>query len=97
MSDALLTAYLVPQFQTLRALFIAGTGVYFGFKYQHWPMKRTFFVAREIVSAVLYPYNLNKTNAQKLEIFTNKSMFTSTGGPTDVPRMVLGYSVGVVG
>jgi len=24
-------------------------------------------------------------------------MFTATGGPTDVPLVVLGYSVGVVG
>jgi hypothetical protein len=51
-------------------LFIAGTGVYFGFTYQNWPMKEIFFVAREIVSALLYPYKSNKTNDQKSEIFT---------------------------
>jgi hypothetical protein len=56
------------------------------------------FFAREVVSGVLYPYNSNKTNAQKLEISTKKKlMFTATGGPTDVPHVVLGYSVSVVG
>jgi hypothetical protein len=60
-------------------------------------MKQTFFVAREVVSGVLYPYNSNKTNAQKSEISTKKSTFKATGGPTDVPCVLLGYSVGVVG
>jgi hypothetical protein len=53
--NTLLTAYLFTKFQRMRALFIAGTGVYFAFRNQHWPMKRTFFVAREIVSGVQYP------------------------------------------
>jgi len=29
--------------------------------------------------------------------YQQKSMFTATGGHTDVPLVVLGYSVGVVG
>jgi hypothetical protein len=44
----------------------------------------------------VYLYNSNKTKAKKLEIST-KSMFTATEGPTDMPHVVLGYSVGVVG
>jgi len=30
-------------------------------------------------------------------IYPQNSMFTATGGPTDVPLVVLGYSVGAVG
>jgi hypothetical protein len=41
------------------------------------------FLTRVVVSGVLYPYNSYKTNAQK-------SMFTATGGPTDMPLLVLG-------
>jgi hypothetical protein len=59
-------------------------------------MKRTFFVAREIVSGILYPYNSNKLMLKFGDIH-KKSMFTAIGGPTDMPRVVLGYSVGVVG
>jgi hypothetical protein len=29
--------------------------------------------------------------------YPQKSMFTATGGPTDMPLVVLGYSVGAVG
>jgi hypothetical protein len=54
--NTLLTAYLVAQFQTVRALFAACTGAYFGFRCQHWPMKWTFFVTRETLSGVLYPH-----------------------------------------
>jgi hypothetical protein len=31
------------------------------------------------------------------DIHNKKLMFRATGGPTDVPHVVLGYSVGVVG
>jgi len=33
--------------QTLLGLFIACTGVHYGFKNQHWPMKRTLFLTQE--------------------------------------------------
>jgi hypothetical protein len=33
-------------------------------------MKEIFFVARDIVSALLYPYKSNKTNDKKSELFT---------------------------
>jgi len=33
----------------------------------------------------------------KNRIYQQISMFTATGGPTDMPLVVLGYSVGVVG
>jgi len=46
-------------------------------------------LTRKVVSGVLFPYNSDKTNAQKLEI-TTKSMFTATGGSTDIPLVVLG-------
>ena len=50
---------------------------------------------RKVVSGVLYQYNSDKSNAQKSKI-SIKLMFTATGGPTDVPLVVLGKSVGVV-
>ena len=59
-------------------------------------MKQTFLLTRKVVNGVLYPYNSDKTNAQKLEISIKKLMFTAKGGPTGVPLVVLGYSVGVV-
>jgi hypothetical protein len=45
---------------------------------------------------MLYPYNSDKTNAQKSEIL-KKLMCTATGRPTDMPCVVLVYCVGVVG
>jgi hypothetical protein len=41
-----------------------------------------------VVSGVLYPYNSEKSNAQKSEI-SSKSMFKATVGPTNVPLAVL--------
>ena len=52
-------------------------------------MNRTLVVPQKVVSGVLYPYNSDKTNAQKLEIST-KSMFAATGVLTDMPLVVLG-------
>ena len=40
-------------------------------------------------------YCSGKSNTQKSEI-TTKMMFATTGGPTDMPLIVLGHSVGVV-
>jgi len=51
--------------------------------------KANTLLTRKVVSGVLYPYNSDKSNAQKLEI-SIKSMFTATGGPTDVPLVVVG-------
>jgi hypothetical protein len=51
---------------------------------QHWPM-----LMRKVVSSILYPYNSDKSNAQKSKIST-KLMFTGTEGPTDMPLVVLG-------
>jgi len=42
-----------------------------GLKYQHWPMKQTFLLTRKVVSGILYPYNSDKTNAQKSDIHKN--------------------------
>jgi hypothetical protein len=53
-------------------------------------------LTRKVFIGTLYPYNSDKTNAQKLEIL-KKAMFTATGRPTDMPCVVLVYSVGVVG
>jgi hypothetical protein len=53
-------------------------------------------LTREVFIGILYPYNSDKTNAQKSEI-SKKSMFKATGGTTDMPLVVLGYSIGVVG
>ena len=46
------------------------------------------FLTRKVVSGVLYPYQSDKGNAQKLEI--QISMFTATGESTDMPLVVLG-------
>jgi len=46
-------------------------------------------LTRKVVSGLLYPYNSDKSNAQKLEIST-KSMFTATLWPSDGPLVVLG-------
>jgi hypothetical protein len=53
-------------------------------------------LSRKVVSGVLYPYNSDKSDAEKWEIPTNID-FTATGGPTDLPLIVQGESVGVVG
>jgi hypothetical protein len=71
------------------ALFIACIEVHCGLKYQHWPMKDTSFLARQVVSGMLYPYNSDKINTKKSETL-QKLMFTATGWPTDVPLVVLG-------
>jgi hypothetical protein len=52
-------------------------------------------LTRKVVSGVLYPYNSDKINVKNWR-YPEKSMFTATGGPTDVPLVVLGYSGGVV-
>jgi hypothetical protein len=44
----------------------------------------------KVVNGVLYPYNSDKTNTQKNWRYPEKSMFTATGGHTDVPLLVLG-------
>jgi hypothetical protein len=41
-------------------------------------------------------YFSDKSNTQKLEI-TTQIMFVAMVGPTDMPFIVLGHSVGVVG
>jgi hypothetical protein len=46
-------------------------------------------LTRKFVSGVLYPYNSDKTNAQKWEK-SKKSIFAATLEPTDVPLVVLG-------
>jgi len=51
---------------------------------------------RKVVSGVLYPCNSDKTNAQNWR-YPQKSMFTATGGPTDMSLLVMGQSLGVVG
>jgi len=72
---------------TLLGAIIACSGVHCGLKYQHWPMKQ--ILIRKVVSGVLYPYNSDKTIAQKSEISTNLT-FTATEGPTDMSLVVLG-------
>jgi len=44
----------------------------------------------------MYPYNSDKTNAQKSEISTQIYVY-SYRRPTDVPLVMQEYSVGVVG
>jgi hypothetical protein len=46
-------------------------------------------LTREVVSGVLYPYNSDKTNAQKLEIATKIDVY-SYRRATDMPLVVLG-------
>jgi len=46
-------------------------------------------LTRKVVSGVLYPYNSDKTNA-KNQRYPQILMFTATGGPTDLPLVVLG-------
>ena len=50
----------------------------------------------KVVSSILYPYNSDKTNAQKSEIFTKIEVY-SYRGSRDVPLVVKGYSIGAVG
>jgi hypothetical protein len=48
----------------------------------------------EMNTSVQYPYTSDKTNAQKSEISTK---INAAGKPTDMPVVVLGKSVGIVG
>ena len=73
---------------TLRALIITCSGVHCGLKCQHWPMKRTLVDDQKGCPGVLYPYNSDETNAQKWR-YPQKSMFTATVWPTDMPLVVL--------
>jgi hypothetical protein len=75
---------------TMIALFIACTGVHCELKYQHWPVKQTFFVDQKGCQWHMYPHNSDKTIAQESEISTKKLMFTATEGPTHMPLLVLG-------
>jgi len=54
-------------------------------------------LTRKAVSGILYPYNSDKSNAKKSEISKKTSMFTATERPIDMPLVVLGLSVGLVG
>jgi len=54
------------------------------------------FLTRKVVSGVLYPYNSDKIMLKNRR-YPQISTFTATGGPTDLPLVVLGYSLGVVG
>jgi hypothetical protein len=47
------------------------------------------FLTRKFVSGILYPYNSDKSNAQKLEISTKLNVYR-TEGPTDMLLVVLG-------
>jgi hypothetical protein len=49
----------------LCALNIVCCGVNCGLKYQHSPMMLNSFLTGKFVSGILYPYNSDKTNAQK--------------------------------
>jgi len=59
----------------LLALFIAFTGVHCSLKYQRWSMRQT-FLTRKIVNGILYPYNSDKTNAQKSMISTKINVYS---------------------
>jgi len=53
-------------------------------------------LTRKVFSAVLYLYTSDKSDAQNPR-YPQKLMFKATGGPTDMPPVVLGQSVRVVG
>jgi len=53
-------------------------------------------LTRKVVGGILDPYNSTKLML-KNERQPQNSMFTATEGPTDMPYVVLGLSVGVVG
>jgi len=42
-----------------------------------------------VVSGILYPYNSEKKLMLKNQIYPQKTMFSATGVPTDVPLVVL--------
>ena len=84
------------QLKTELALFIACTGVYCGLEYKQWPLKRT-LLARKVFSGIMYPCSSDKTNAHQISRYPQKSMFTGTKGPTDVPLVVMGYLKGLWG
>jgi len=48
-----------------------------------------YLLTREVVSGILYPYNLDKLTLKNWR-YPQKSMFTATGGPTDIPLVVVG-------
>jgi hypothetical protein len=51
----------------------------------------------ERFSVMYYTHRFQTKLMLKNQKYAQKSMFTATVGPTDVPVVVLGYSVGVIG
>ena len=59
-------------------------------------MKLTLFVDQKGVQWHTIPTQFRKKTNVKNQRYPQKLMFTAIEGPTDVPLVVLGYSVGVV-
>ena len=66
----------VMLFEARLALFIVRPAVHCGLKYQLWPPNRTRLLPKKVVSCVLYPYNSDKTNPQKSDIYTKINVFS---------------------
>jgi hypothetical protein len=76
---------LTNRFQTLLA---SCTGVHCGLIYQHWYMKGTQFVNEKVVSDYCTHILQTKLMHKNLR-HRQQSMFTATGEPIDVSRVVL--------
>jgi len=70
---------------TLLALIIACLEFTEGWNINTGLWSKNSFMTRKVVSSTLYPYNSDKNRR-----YPQISMFTATGGPTDLPLVVLG-------
>jgi len=71
-------------------LIIARSGVLCGLKYQHWPMKQKLFRDQNGCQWRTVPHICQRNVMLKNRRYSQISMFTATGGPTNVPLVVLG-------